>query len=210
MQGRCSRATVVVGAAALALAPAACGLDPASPADPEAGAVSQAFTGGQCPEFGCGANSPVIDTQFDFHDLSLLGDARPAAATLPNTRGPGDPRRPRHPPRADRRRAGVPYDLRVADGRFIGSNCRLAPCRHAAGPGPGRCGHPDVGGKVPFQIAITSVRSMGYFLDPGVRSTAIETYTLMWNAAGHGAPTNLCNNIAAARTGAPAADRRER
>jgi hypothetical protein len=185
----------VVGAAAVALA--ACGLDPdpgRDGGDPVGGQTGQGLitpTGGPCPQFACGANSPTIDT-LGFHELNLFDEKAALQATLPNDAGLSI--------RAVNRRAqifdrtGVPYDLRVVDGRFIGSNCHFAPCVTLQGPALVGATIQIVGGKFPAQIAITSVREIGYFLDPGVRSTAIETYTLMWNTPG-GPATNLCNNI---------------
>src|SRR5262245_13035548 len=167
MHSRCSWGLAAVAATAAA-AISACALDPASPepasSDPTVGSVTQAFTGGPCPEFGCGTNSPVVDTQFDFHDLSLLGPPKPAY-TIPNSAGlaiVADPRTGR----AQIVQGRQSYDLGVVDGRFVGTS----------GANPPLQGQALVGatitltmntkdGPVPrYVIIISTVREMPFFL----------------------------------------------
>lgn len=193
MHSRCSWGVAAVAATAAAIS--ACALDPAGPdpatADPTVDSVTQAFTGGPCPEFGCGTNSPVVDTQFDFHDLSLLGPPR-QAFTIPNNTGlaiVADPRTGR----AQIVQGRQSYDLAVVDGRFVGTCVGCPPLQGAAlvnatitltmntkdGPVPR------------YVIIIATVREMPYFLGQG--NTA--SYTLQWRSLAGGPTTNLCNNI---------------
>src|SRR5689334_24810934 len=56
----------------------ACAAEPAAPAEVAENGATQALivpTGGPCPRFGCGANSPVIDT-LEIHELSLRAGER--------------------------------------------------------------------------------------------------------------------------------------
>ena len=193
MHSRCSWG--LAAAAATVAAISACALDPASPEpagpDPTVGAVTQAFTGGPCPEFGCGTNSPVVDTQFDFHDLSLLGPPK-QPYTIPNTAGlaiVADPRTGR----AQIVQGRQAYDLAVVDGRFVGTSGASPPLQGAALVGATITLTMNTkDGPVPrYLITIATVREMPFFLGGGTTAS----YTLQWRPLAGGPTINLCNNI---------------
>jgi hypothetical protein len=194
MQKRCTWAGSVAAAAMMA-AMAACALDPApepAAADPTIGETGAALIGGQCPDFGCGANSPMVDTALLFHELSLVGNGKTVPGTLPNAAGlaivaAGEAHR------AQIFQGRRSYDLAVVDGRFIGT---CPGCTPLQGPalvdaqiiltldGPG-------GPVRRYAIEITTVREMRYFLGAGTTAA----YTLLWHDLAGGQTTNLCNNI---------------
>jgi hypothetical protein len=141
-----------------------------------------------CPVFGCGANSPVIDTLADFHDLSLVGDSKTFPGTLPNSSGlaiaaSGETFR------AQIVQGGRSYDLAVVDGRFIGTCAGCPPLQGQALRGATISVIYD--GAPRYVITIASVRTMSYFLGGGT----VEAYTLLWKEPGVTPQTNLCNNI---------------
>jgi len=149
-----------------------------------------AEVGGQCPEWGCGANSPAVLNLAGFHELSLVSGEGPGNRTMPDAEGfsitalAG---------RAQIARSGTTYALRVQDGRMMG-DC-AAPCtplEHAALVGA-TIGL--VNGPALSQIRIVDVRAMSYFVDPKATPNAVEAYTLVVDRPGQ-PTTNLCNNIA--------------
>lgn len=175
---------------------AACGIDPerepsrGSGGDPSVGETRQSVispVGGPCPQFACGANSPVLEVD-GFHDFNLLSSAQESpAVTTPNDAG--------FSIAAVNHRAtitsakGLAYDLRVEDGHIVG-RCRTTPCTVLRGAAL-------VGAKIPilrekdrFTIEIATVRQMTYFLGGGTT----EAYTLRWTPT-DGQTTNLCDNI---------------
>jgi hypothetical protein len=177
-------------AAITAMAMAACAVDGPDGAGPAAATdVTSAIAGGPCPDFGCGANSPVIDTQFAFHDLSLVGTSKTFPATLPNAAGlailaAGEG------VRAQIVQGGRSYDLGVVGGRFLGTCPGCTTLQGAALVGATITVTLN---RVPrYLITIASVRTMSYFVGGG----AVEAYTLLWKDPGVGTSTNLCNNIA--------------
>jgi ADYC domain-containing protein len=185
--GRAAGAALTAALAAVS----ACVLDPAGePAapDPAVGSTSAAIIGGQCPDFGCGANSPMVDTALLFHELSLVGNGKTAPATLPDATGlaivaAGEAHR------AQIVQAGRSYDLAVVDGRFVGS---CLGCKPLAGPDlVGAQITVTLKGVPRYVITITTVREMRYFLGSGTTAA----YTLLWNDLAGGPTTNLCNNI---------------
>src|SRR5262245_3664573 len=111
---RCSRAAAV----AIMATTAACTLDPAAdsaiPVDTQVQALNS-----QCQSWGCGANSPVVDTRFLFHDASTFANGMMGPTTLPNEAGIGIVAAGSH---AQIEQRGVSYDLTVEDGRFVGRN----------------------------------------------------------------------------------------
>lgn len=142
----------------------------------------------QCPAFGCGANSPVIDTLAEFHDLSLLGDAKTFPGTVPNSAGLAIAASiETH--RAQIVQGGRSYDLAVVDGRFIGTCPGCAPLQGPALAGATISVISD--GAPRYVITIASVRTMSFFLGGGT----VEAYTLLWQQPGVTPQTNLCNNI---------------
>lgn len=212
MHSRCSWGVAAVAATAAAIS--ACALDPASPEpagpDPTVGSVTQAFTGGPCPEFGCGANSPVVDTRFDFHDLNLGGNSRAAEAlpggarlataipnaaglmtTIPNSIGLAIVAA--GPAQRAQIVKGRSYDLSVIDGRFIGTCTGCGTLQGSALVGATiTLTMQTKTGPVPrYVITIASVREMSYFRGSGKTAA----YTLQWRDINGGPTTNLCNNI---------------
>jgi len=169
-----------------ALAMSGCALD-----DPErdAAAVGEpsALGGGQCPEFGCGANSPVIDV-YGFHELSVVSaTAGVGSTTMANKEGfmieavAGA---------AQITKAGTRYALTVQDGRFLGQSCARLPCVQLQGAALVGATIAILRGETHYQLMITGVRTMPYFLGAGT----VEAYTLQWTAPGKPAK-NLCSNI---------------
>jgi hypothetical protein len=140
--------------------------------------VSELVAGDPCPDFGCGTNSPVIDS-LGFHELSLIG--------LPNKQGFFI--LPRNAP-AQIVKGVKSYDLRVSNGIITGS----------IGGVTWLSGRALVGatisiqrGSARYSLTIRDVRTMAYFVDP--RTTPLETYKLEWVRAGDDHFQNLCNNV---------------
>lgn len=193
MHQRCAWAGGAVAAAVMA-AMAACAVDPAGEpaAEPEVASTAAAVIGGQCPDFGCGANSPMVDTALLFHELSLVGDSKSMLGTLPNAAGlaivaAGEAHR------AQIVQGARSYDLAVVDGRFVGTCAGCTPLQGAALAGAQitlTLAGPN--GPVPrYVIEIATVRDMRYFLGSGTTGA----YTLLWHDLAGGPATNLCNNI---------------
>lgn len=183
---KCSRAEVVAAAAAVAMS--ACTMDPPDDFENPTTQVESAVIEGPCPDWGCGTNSPVVDTRFDFHDLSLIGTARTGPATEANAAGlaivaagPGH--------RAQIVQNGRTYDLGVVDGRFVGTSRVFGTIQ-----GPALVGATitlTVGATPRYAITIATVRQMGYIVGGGT----VEPYTLLWTDLAGGPATNLCSNI---------------
>lgn len=165
-----------------------CGIEPTDPRGHRP--VADVPTGGPCPQYACGANSPVLETH-GFHDLSLVSAApMPATATTPNDAGFAIAA-------SDHRaqivsRAGASYDLRVEDGRIIG-RCRTGGCAPLRGGDLLGATIALARGDARYAIAIANVRPLDYFLGGG----QTEAYTLQWMAAGRPAE-NLCDGPAGA------------
>lgn len=197
MHGRSTVAEAVAGGAArtaavaigVAIAASAgCAVD-GGPALAPAGEADQAISGppsgGQCPSFGCGTNSPMIDT-FEFHDFSLV-DPTGRGLTIANDAG--------FSIQAVRRIAqivqrGTSYNLRVKDGRISGTTCTTVPCTTISGTGLIGAWVPVVRGESHYAVLITDVRPLGFFLGGG----QTETYAFKWVDAS-GSSFDLCNNI---------------
>jgi hypothetical protein len=186
-----AEAVLAVAVAAAGMAMAACALDP--PADPVASdtpsVTQEVVVGSQCPPFGCGANSPVIDTQFEFHDFNLVGTSATAPGTIPNDAGlsllaAGEAHRAQI-------FQGRAYDLYVVDARIVG-NCVSLGCTPLQGSALVGAQIPVIAnGAVHYVITIGSVRTLSYFLGGGT----VESYTLIWKDLVTGAQSNLCSNI---------------
>jgi hypothetical protein len=164
---------------------------------PEPGArasVGAAVKGDPCPEWGCGANSPVVSDLAGFHELSLVTPDGDPSRTIANAEGYSIAAVQGSPVLVQR---GRRYALRVQDGRISGQ-C-AAPCTaldHAALIG---ATIPVVNGATTAAIQIADVREIDFFVAPELRPGTIEAYTLKWIAQG-GATANLCNNIALLET----------
>jgi hypothetical protein len=182
----CSRAEAVVIAAAVAMG--ACAVDPPDSETP-AVAQAEAALNSQCTSWQCGANSPVVDTRFAFHDLSLLGRGRFFGGTTePNEVGiaivaAGRGRR------AQIVQGGQSYDLHVIDGRFVGTSPVLGAIQGTALVGATIT--LTVGSVPRYVITIATVRQMSYFVGVGT----VEPYTLLWTDLAGGPTTNLCSEI---------------
>lgn len=145
--------------------------------------VTQALivpVGGPCPRFGCGANSPVIDT-FEIHELSLVAGQRNAQGFEIETAN-------KQPVLQQGRKSWV---LHVEDGRIFGTlkggAVRLE--------GQALIGAyiPVAHGKLRYALTIEGVRAMTYFVAP---YDAVESYTLGWKQIDTDKPTtNLCSNL---------------
>lgn len=145
--------------------------------------VTQALivpTGGPCPRFGCGANSPVIDT-FEIHELSLNPGQR-------NDQGFAIETYNKQPVLQQGTRRWV---LHVENGRIFGTikggAVRLE--------GEDLIGAwvPVTRGKQRYALSIEGVRAMTYFVAP---YDAVEAYTLGWKQVDTDKPkVNLCSNL---------------
>jgi hypothetical protein len=168
----------------------ACAVDPGGDPAPALGSGEWAFTGGPCPEAGCGANSPVVDNLLEFHELSLVGNALTTGITQPNAAdlaivAPGANHR------GQIVQNGVSYDLSVVGGAITGT-CR-APCTPLAGPALiGATITLTRGGTPSYVVSIEDVRTMSFFLGGGTT----EAYTLTWKSLSTAAGGLLCNNVA--------------
>lgn len=184
MQYRSSEAALMVAAAL-----AGCAIEPLE--DEPRAAASQAVVnpGDQCPEFGCGMNSPMVNSSW-FHDGSLVS-AWPlhGATTMPNKDGlaleavNGV---------AQLTQGGRRYALKIVDGRFLGVDCSVSPCATLQGAALVGASFGVVRSDEHYRITIASVRQTPYFLGAG--SASVEAYALQWSSARQ-APTNLCNNV---------------
>jgi hypothetical protein len=182
---RAEAVLAVAGAAAMA----GCALEPSSEPEISVATQSQAFTVTACPVWGCGTNSPVVDTRFAFHDLSLLGNGRTGTATLPNDAkiaivADGDTHR------AKIFQGRQLYDLNVVDSRIVGTSAQFGVLQGSALIGATI--RLTLGGVARYALTITTVRTMSYFVGGGT----VEAYTFLWNDLTGGPPVNLCSNIA--------------
>jgi hypothetical protein len=118
---------------------------------------------GQCPEFGCGENSPIIDALGVYELSTTLGlisrqgfTIEPRGGVVPIIKG------------------GVTYQLHVIDGKISGTRIGMPtlagnalrdawiPVRHPRGR---------------YVLVIRGVRPMRYFLEP---RALLEAYTVEW------------------------------
>jgi hypothetical protein len=186
MQCRSCEAAAV---AAMSMALAGCAIAaPETSLDTAGGQVAIVGGGsGECPEFSCGMNSPVIDV-FGLHDASVVSESpRAGNRTMPNKQG-----------LALEAVKGVAqlikgtrrYALTVQGGRFIGTDCSASPCDVLQGAALVGASFAIFQSDRRYWINIASVRQTPYFLGPG----SVEAYTLQWSTAGR-PPQNLCNNI---------------
>lgn len=185
-RGRAGMAAVAIVVAITALG--ACGVDPGGDPAPALGSGEWAFTGGQCPEVGCGANSPQVDNLLEFHELSLTSGGQNIPTTVPNTQGMAIVVAANH--RAQIIQNGMSYDLSVSGG-LISGGC-AAPCVGLAGPALKGATIPlTVNGKLSYVISIDDVRTMSFFRGGGTT----EAYSLTWRSLSTPTGGMLCNNV---------------
>ncbi len=135
-------------------------------------------TGGPCPSFGCGSNSPVIDV-FEIHELSL----RPGERNLEGFALALASGRPQIVQGQD------VYELRVKDGRISGWH-KGRPRLFGAALVDATI--PVTRGKQRYELVIRTARDLTFYVAP---FDPIEAYTLEWREVGRDGPTtNLCNN----------------
>jgi hypothetical protein len=179
MQTRKCRANVGAAvAAALAIGAgigiAGCAIDSGDPAERQ---IASAL-GGQCPDFGCGANSPEIEA-FSFHELNLAG--RPNAEGF-RIDSAGDV--------AQIFVRGDVFDLRVTGNRITAVRGATV----LTGADLVGAVIPIIKGERRYKITIRSARDLPFFL--GSTTDSVGAYTLEWSSASDDEQsTRLCNNI---------------
>lgn len=136
-------------------------------------------TGGPCPRFGCGANSPVVDT-FEIHELSL----RPGQQNLQGF----EIETPNKVPALIQR--GQIWQLHVQDGRIFGT--QKAGAVRLEGQALIGATIPVKRGKQRYVLEINGVRDMQFFVPPYDR---VEAYTLGWREITKDRSQNLCSAI---------------
>lgn len=142
-----------------------------------------------CSNWGCGYNSPVLDTNKGFHELNLEGKPNEANLSLHN------------PPMV---RDGVPFRLAIENNRFVGH----------LGDWPALAGQNLVGAEIlidtpdlqpAYAIVIKHVQTIEfpfYVVSPSEaklwRPDELEVYELGWRSLAPSAPAperdNLCSN----------------